>query len=463
MTARNLLIRLAGYDPATLAGHSREDQAPIIHLGSAVGLGMTTAALNWAIGGYVFTGGAGSAAAVGTAALSGLIGGGLIAIIDRGVIYQTDTHAGRAASLLPMVAFRVALTCAVSSITANAVMPILLKPELELKSLQLIEDSERTRGPELAARYDLPGLQSAAAAAVKTVQNAQQAVEVVPPDIRVRLDAARACWSGYARRRAALVRQGLQDADARRQLAPAAAACARAQATAHGLLKEYGDRARAALGVAEDKYRESGRVLTDTRKLVAAKAAYAAEIEQRAITTLSSTVLAKLLATDIGARFKYWTLVGLIMALELLPLVAKLVTPKTVPGMRIATDATIAKLAYRRRHNDAVDEESMEQTLRAATTAAMTDALSGPEVHAFAVKIFATKVEALMPIEAFKMLMREIEARELDVQSAIRRHPSYARILTEMWRKTIDEVSEALRPYSQPTAAWAANVHKQAA
>ena len=55
------------------------------------------------------------------------------------------------------------------------------------------------------------------------------------------------------------------------------------------------------------------------------------------------------------------------------------------------------------------------------------------------------------------MLMREIEARELDVQSVISRHPSYAKVLTEAWRKTIDEVGDTLRnepSFPRPETAW---------
>ncbi|UPK23388.1 DUF4407 domain-containing protein [Bradyrhizobium sp. 131] len=463
---RRILARLAGHDPATLDQHGREDQAPIIHLGWTVLVGACIAGVNWAVGGYVFAGGAASPAAVGTAVAAGMLGSSLVVIIDRSAIYHIDTHAGRWWALLLLAAFRIALTCGVSSITAHAVVPILLKPELEWKSLQLIEEAERKRGSELAARYNLAELQSAETAAEAAVRNARQAVQIVPPDIKARLDAAKACWAGYTRRRANLIQQGMLAIEARRRLAPVAAGCTRDQAVAQELLDDYGKRARSALRAAEERFHQSGQALIDTRNIVAEKSAYAAEIEQRAITPLSSTVLRKLLETDAGAFFKYWTVFGLVMGLELMPLLAKLISPRSVPGTRIATDLAIAKSRHSRRRKAALEEDAVEQAIRSSMAAAMTDALTQPELHKVATRIFAAKIQALVPIEAFQMLMREIEARELDVQSVISRYPSYAKVLTEAWKKTIDEVGGALRnapPYPQPEAAWWKNDSKEAA
>ncbi|MCK1471180.1 MULTISPECIES: DUF4407 domain-containing protein [unclassified Bradyrhizobium] len=168
---RRTLMRLAGHDPATLDQHGREDQTPIIHLGWTVLVGAFIAGVNWAIGGYVCAGGAVSPAAIGTAVIAGMLGSGLVVIIDRSAIYHIDTHAGRWWALLMLAVFRIALTCGISSITAHAVVPVLLKPELEWKSLQLIEEAERMRGPKLATRYNVAELRSAETADEAAVKN----------------------------------------------------------------------------------------------------------------------------------------------------------------------------------------------------------------------------------------------------------------------------------------------------
>lgn len=81
-------------------------------------------------------------------------------------------------------------------------------------------------------------------------------------------------------------------------------------------------------------------------------------------------------------------------------------------------------------------------------TAAMNEALAQPELREAATRVFLAKVKVLVPLEAFQMLMREVEARELDVQSMAMRHQSYAKVITEAWRLALDEVVEALRNVS---------------
>ncbi|MCK1471179.1 hypothetical protein IVB51_28445 [Bradyrhizobium sp. CW10] len=206
--------------------------------------------------------------------------------------------------------------------------------------------------------------------------------------------------------------------------------------------------------------------MSDIRSIMAEKSAYASEIERRAITPLSTTVLRKLLETDAGAFWKYWIVFSLVTGLELMPLLAKLIAPCSVPGTRIATDFAIAKSRHLRRRNAAMDEDAVEQAIRASMAAAMMDALAQPPLHDLAGRIFASKIQALVSVEAFQMVMREIEARELDVQSVISRYPSYAQAITDAWAKTIDEVCDALRnapPHPKPDPTWWKQNSKDAA
>jgi hypothetical protein len=455
MKARSALTRLAGYHPAALDGHSHDDQQPIVHVGWVILLGATVAGTNWGIGSYVFAGAGGSAPAVGAGILFGLIGFSIVVIIDRGAVYAMDTHAGLRAALWPLVAFRILLTCFVSSITTHAVAPLFLKSELQLKSLDLQEEAERSRNHELEARYDIAGLQVAATNAEAEVRDARKAAEIVPAEIQALLAAARTCWQGYAGRRAQLLRDGFGIDEARRRLAGIASGCARSEAAAHRQLQEYRDRSLVVLAAAEIKYQEALRAAKDTTAIVTAKQTYAAAIERKALTPLNSTVLDKLIATDAGARWKFWSAFGLIMGLELLPLLSKLLAPQTVAGIRVATDRVIAVAHQMRRRKAAVEEQEIEEALRSSMASAMRTAIEGPDLQRFAARVLAAKVAALVPMEVFKALMDEIEARDYDLQSFCHRHPSHARILTDEWQKTVDETIEMLRR-TRPefTGAW---------
>jgi hypothetical protein len=136
------------------------------------------------------------------------------------------------------------------------------------------------------------------------------------------------------------------------------------------------------------------------------------------------------------------------MALELLPLLAKLTGPPTLPGVRIATDYVIDVERHLRRRKVAVEEGKIEETLRSVMTEALLEALATRKIRSYAGQLLSNEVTALVPIEVFRTLMRDIEAGQLELQATIRRFPQCASVLTEAWRKCIDEMLKQLRDTS---------------
>jgi hypothetical protein len=439
MKVRDKLFRLAGYDPEVLTQHKPEDHQPITHLGWMVLVGAVVAGVNWAVGGYVFAEAGGPSAAIGAAAIAGLVGICFVVVIDRTALYSMDTHEARSWTKWFLVFYRAALTCAVSSITTQAVAPILFKPAFQQTSVERGEETDRNRHQELNT------LQSAVTSAEAMVRDARQAMQVVPPDILHHFDAAKACWAEYNRGRDGFLDQGATEYEARSWMASKASVCARAVAKVRDLLEDYGERARITLSAAEAKLRDVKRNLIEASSTVAKETENAANVERTTTTPVLSTVLNNLLAADAGAPAKFWTIFGLIIGLELMPLVTKLIAPQTVPGSRIATDRLVATMVHLRRRNAAMEEQRVEGELRSLMASAMIEALSKPDTRCFAAQLFATKVNALVPVEVFKTLMHEIEAREIDVQALIRRYPACAKLVTEAWRKSIEESVEILQ------------------
>ena len=75
----------------------------------------------------------------------------------------------------------------------------------------------------------------------------------------------------------------------------------------------------------------------------------------------------------------------------------------------------------------------------------MGEALASLGVREQSVRLFQSKVEALIPIEIAKRVFVEIEAGDRDAQAAMRRHPDYAHVIAEAWTQAMAEVSERLR------------------
>lgn len=455
------LTWLSGYNPKILKDDSLEDQQPIVHLGLAVLVGATVAGANWAIAGLTFAGNIGLTAAVATAIAAGVLGASIVIVLDRAAIFFLDAHAGRRLACAVFVIFRIGMILLISSITAGAVAPFYLKYELIEEALHIRETSTANRIHNLAAQQDVPGLQSAITQAESEAVDARQAIAVVPAEVKQRFDAARACRGDVARRRTRLLAQGIEPAEATRQLAGIATRCSQQQAEGKALLAAHVERARAAANEADEKLRQAQAALENSNADLKARSADAEAVEKVAINPLSAKVLQSLLSHSPGAWYKFWTICAVITALELLPLLAKLMAPRSVPGTRIATNYAIIVARYDRRRRSAVEEMRVEEALRSVMTSAMLEALSGPEVRIQATKLFEQKVQALVPIHIFRALMREIEANELDVAEMTRRHPSCAAMISEAWRQTVEEVIAQLRAM-QPRAAFGSTMRSAA-
>ena len=151
------------------------------------------------------------------------------------------------------------------------------------------------------------------------------------------------------------------------------------------------------------------------------------------------------MTTDRGARQKFWSIFGLIMGLELLPLLSKLLLPQTAIGVGLGTDRVIAIARHMKRREALAERDEMEAVMKRSMTRAMHDAADGPELRRFVTQLFAAKLRALIPMEVFKSMMLEVEARDFDIQAFNRQHPTCAHIIAEAWAETVDATIELLR------------------
>lgn len=449
---RQFLIRLGGHDPLSLRDESREAVAPIVMAGAAVFLAACITSLNWAIAGHSLASGSENVPAS-TAIVGGLLGFLLVSIIDRAGIYQMDTQAGRPFCKAALLIVRLLVVLLVSAVTTGAIAPRLLEPELMAHALQLQEraDTERTR--MLSERYSLGGLQSSVMQVDSATDSARSAIAIIPPDIRAREERGKACWGDHAHRKARLLQRGYDDGQARHMLAVQAARCSADVNGARLDLDAYGEKSRKALADAEQRQANAHDELNQAKAKINKRLVDANAIEQEAITPRSATVLSSLLASDPGAWNKWYGIWAFITCLELLPLVLKMLSDRSIPGVRISADREIAVAVHERRREAAREDLVREITLRATMDAAMTDALESSEVRQEAVRLFQSKLFALIPIEAAKRIAADIEVAAREIHDVTRRHPDYAHVISEAWLQAMNEVVARLRGGAEPKSA----------
>jgi hypothetical protein len=84
------------------------------------------------------------------------------------------------------------------------------------------------------------------------------------------------------------------------------------------------------------------------------------------------------------------------------------------------------------------------RAVNAASIEALEQAMVNAEVRGLFAQVFGVHIVALAPTEAVTAMMRDLEARHVDVEGFMRRFPRYATIIAEAWSKAIKQTSDIL-------------------
>lgn len=438
-----ILVWAGGYQWHLVAGEPAEYRAPIRALGEAVFAAAAIAAINWTIAGYAASEGADARTRLIAATLSGLIALAVLLMLDRGTLFFADTMpAGRGYALALWVVLRSAITVAVSGITAQAIMPMILASELRGHALHMQEQSEARRLGYLNSRFEVIERKKAATTAIEEAARIEKQATILPVDIRNRLTDASRCLAIYQRRKAAVIASGLTDVEAKNILKVEGTRCGVKQSAARNEQAAYDAKMRLMLRDAEERKGAAEAQMKTAMAAVSERIDQAAVVEKQALNTSSAVVLADLLRTNLAAKTK-WALVTLIMvAFELLPLLMKLLAGKSTIGLRLSARRAVETIIQAEQVASAQHDATVTRTLGDAMQGAILSACQNQEVSQFCSRLFATKLRTFVPLEVVTVLLRDIELKQRDIDQAMRRYPRYAGAISQVWSQAMREVAE---------------------
>lgn len=440
-----MLIRMGGYAPRTVEADPHEEREPLMKLGWAVVLTVLVAAANWATASWVYSEGMSPPIRIAISTVGAVLGGAIVLVFDRGFLYFADTSIAKGrATVIAYAAFRIFIILLVGSITAQAVMPIIMGKELATHALAMIEQSEAERMSKLGSQYDLGSKKAAVEGATSDVKRLEKAASTLPPDIQQKQVAARSCWADYTSRKIGLMNGGISDSEAREHLAWKATKCDWESKTGNSERDAYIKRTRAQLDTAVALKTQAATDFSDANATVKGKIDRARVIEADAITSRSSMVLWSLLRSDPGALMK-WAVVSMtLLFLELFPLIQKFQAGQSSIGRRIATHRAIRRLQFDEHLARAEHDAIVAEAITEASKRAVADAMANPEVRATFAQVFAANIAAYAPTQAVQAMMHEFSARQYDVDEFIQRFPRYASVIAQAWSKAIRETAEIL-------------------
>lgn len=453
-----VFLWLGGYSPANLEVDSRQDREPIGKLGATVLFAMVVACLNWAVGGWTYAGDMANDTqryfAAGAAASVGVF---MVLVFDRGLVYAIDTS-GHVAQLrlLMFTLFRFVVVVAISSLTSQAVIPLLLGNELNMQALQMQEQSERQRVAQLGSQYQVGTREAQTRQAATEVERLTQAAQTLPADISNQLANARRCWQDYNAGRRNLLNAGVDLREARERMRPKATQCNQMDKTAKAAQAEYFQRTREQLEQARELHAGAQSELHAAQSTVKERVESARVVETASLNARSSAVLWEVLRGNPGALGKWLLITTVLLVCELLPLLYKLQLGQTPPGRRIASENRIRQ---RQVDSDMLQQEcalTLQDEINHASHAGMQAAMQQPEVQKVFADCFANTLKAMAPSEAVTSMMRDLKSRGPDVASFQRQHPQYAQVIGQAWRNAIQQTMNILvasRPPSDERAA----------
>ena len=440
-----IFIWLGGYRPQTVSGDHPEDYEPIAKIGAAVLFATLVATFNWGVAGWVYADGTETNIRFIVAGVSSAFGAAIVLVFDRGFVYFADASGDmRRIKLLVYGAFRIVVIIAVGSITAQAVMPMVLGSELKAHALHMVENGEKQRVLSLNTQFNVGAKEASVKDASEEVSRLQKAVTNVPADIQRRLTAAQSCWREYANQKSSLIDSGLSTEDVRDRLSGKAAICARDTTSATVERDAYFTRMRKQLVRATDNKQAHEAELSDATSMVKTRTERARNVEMESFTPRSSVVLWSLLESNPGARVKWFIVSFLLLVCELLPLIQKFQAGQSNVGRRVSSNRRLRTIESNERLNQREHDYAVSVAVNNASLRAIQEAMTNPRVRAIFAQAFAANIAAFAPTEAVRAMMRDLEARHVNVEEFMHRFPRYAAIISQAWSKAVKQASEIL-------------------
>lgn len=441
-----LLCRLGGYQPAELPGEP-QDIGRILRIGMGVFIAAVFSALNWGIAGWTFAGSPDWLVQGVIAMVCSLLGVTLICVFDPSFIYFLDTkQAGLWGSIKACgyAIIRVGLILVVSSLTAQAIVPLLLYNELAGHALKMREASELSRNNLLTTQFDTAGKKSEVTHASSEVRQWQEATRTLPPQIQSHIADADRCWQSYNAKRAALIRQGLPRREVKGRLHGEAQRCADQSKAARAERDQYWKDARNQLDLAIQQQKTATGQLNQAHSLIKEKTEKAAAIEESSYTPTSALVLADLLQKEPAAKIKWVMITAVLMAIELLFLLLKLQAGQTGVGKQIAANRLKEEWAIAQGIEQSRHDHTIWAWLNAASLQAAEVGIASPNVSQAFEQTLTHYLQALAPLEACRATISTMGLNATEVERHQREYPQLAGLIGQLWTSAVRKAAEIL-------------------
>lgn len=334
-TVRQYLVFLTGHRIA--ANTSAEEVGSLSKIGAAIAFASFLAALQFGIAGWFLAMDLNIFLQILMALVFGVIGAGIVLVLDRNFIYLADTRYETDKKLTYVyLGIRIFLITVIGSLSSQFTMPLFLKSELAIHA-QDMKDGRFTEAKErYQEKYELADKTAGLTTLEDKTAKLRKEITSLTPELVRQRGLVGQCFADYNKKTKTTFAPDLDEHEIISLYAKDKRECERIDGI-------YRENYRNYVGPKEAELAQMGAAITqaqsdiDTaKKDIAQDLDKATKVNEAYINVASADVLSSLVRNNPGAFMKYALITLLQLCLELMPILLKLQAGQSPLGHRMA-------------------------------------------------------------------------------------------------------------------------------
>jgi len=314
-----------------------EEIGGLSKIGLAICFASLLAAMQFGIAGWYLSEGLDSEARTLFSLVMGMIGCFIVLIIDRNFIYAADTRADISGNLAYFyLAIRVFLILAISSLSSQFILPLLLKSELAIHVQDLKDERYDQAKNRYTNKYEVKEKLETEQSLGAQVNKLKQEINTLPQPIARQRAQADQCMRDYKKKINSSLGPDLDESDVLNLYAGEKLECERLEILFRENYRAYITPRQAALASKEEDYKGAQEIVGQAQTALKGDLKKTDENNQLHLNIASADVLWSLIQANPGARAKYLMITIVQLVLELMPLLLKSLLGRSPLGIRVA-------------------------------------------------------------------------------------------------------------------------------
>jgi len=393
-----------------------EDIGGLSKIGLSICFAAALAALQFGVAGWFLASGIDADARIAVSMVTAIVGACIVLIIDRNFIYAADTSAQSKGYFSHLyLAIRILLILAVSSLSSQFTLPLLLKSELEIHVQDLRDERYDIAKDRYNNKYELPEKVRSERDLTQQITKIKASLFNLPQELVHQKLASEQCMREYKKKVNASIGPDIDDEEVANLYARDKMQCEQLELAYKESYKLYVTPRQAELAVSEGTHKHLELDVGQAQSAFKSELLKADQNNSQYLNTSSADVLWSLIRHNPGARMKYLMITLVQLVLELMPLLLKSLLGRSPLGVGIAirTQDMYEKLESSEHHRALAQTNRLSEHQLALFQNKEAGLSSKITLQHLANKLGALKAESRSPLFGFSLDRTHLNASKV--------------------------------------------------